>query len=222
MPESPDLDRRPIASRDLPVFQRMSARLAAAGASPNAISFFGMIAGIAAGSAFAAVGGDSLASRALLLLAASMVQIRLLCNLLDGMVAVARGVQSKVGELWNEIPDRVSDAVILIGAGYAAGSNVALGFVAACVALFVAYVRAAGKGAGAKNDFCGPMAKSHRMATMTAAALLAAVMPNFRVSLPLSGAVSWVGLALWVVVVLGALTAARRIARIAHALRSTP
>jgi len=70
--------------------------------------------------------------------------------------------------LYNEIPDRVSDAAICIGAGYGSGSLPELGYVAAVVALFVAYVRAQGAVAGAPQEFCGPMAKPQRMFTLRA------------------------------------------------------
>ena len=89
--------------------------------------------------------------------------------MLDGMVAVVSGRASKVGELYNEVPDRVSDAAVFIGAGYAWGGNVALGYVATILAIFTACVRAAGKIAGAPNEFCGPMAKQHRMLVITVA-----------------------------------------------------
>jgi phosphatidylglycerophosphate synthase len=39
--------------------------------------------------------------------------------MLDGMVALASCRDSKVGELYNEVPDRVSDAAVFIGVGYA-------------------------------------------------------------------------------------------------------
>ena len=79
------------------------------------------------------------------------------------MVAVLREVASPVGELFNEVPDRVSDAATLIGFGYATGSNPVLGFVATIFAIFLAYMRAQGKVAGAHQEFCGPMAKQQRM-----------------------------------------------------------
>lgn len=53
------------------------------------------------------------------LIAALGAQLRLTANMLDGMVALASRRDSKVGELYNEIPDRVSDAAVSIGAGYA-------------------------------------------------------------------------------------------------------
>ena len=79
------------------------------------------------------------------LLTVAAIAVRALGNLLDGMVAEGSGKASPFGELFNEIPDRVSDMAILVGAGYAAGGNPMLGFVVALTAVFVAYVRAEGK-----------------------------------------------------------------------------
>ena len=66
---------------------------------------------------------------------------------------------------------------MFIGAGYAAGGNAVLGYVAACLAVFLAYLRAQGKVAGAHQEFCGPMAKPQRAFTMTVVALYCAVAP---------------------------------------------
>ena len=99
-----------------------------------------------------------------------------MANLLDGMVAIGRGVASPVGELFNEVPDRVSDTAVLVGLGVAAGS-VWLGLAAALAAMATAYVRTTARAAGAPSDFGGPMAKQHRMALVTALALWCAVIP---------------------------------------------
>jgi phosphatidylglycerophosphate synthase len=117
-------------------------------------------------------------NRVLWLIAALGAQLRLTANMLDGMVALASGRDSKVGELYNEVPDRVSDAVVFIGAGYAWGGNVVLGYIATILAIFTAYVRAAGKIAGAPNKFCGPMAKQQRMFVITVACLYSVVVPR--------------------------------------------
>ena len=94
-------------------------------------------------------------NRVFWLIAALGAQLRLTANMLDGMVALASGRDSKVGELYNEVPDRVSDAAVFIGAGYAWGGNVALGYIATILAIFTAYVRAAGKIAGRLTSFAG-------------------------------------------------------------------
>lgn len=171
--------------------------------------FFGIFAGIALALTRNAAGPDWL----YWVLGAMFVQLRLLANLYDGMVAVLRQKASPVGELFNEVPDRVSDAATLVGLGYAAGSNVLLGFIAACVALFLAYLRAQGKVAGAHQEFCGPMAKQQRMAAVTIAAVVCAFFaPAVRMELP-----KW---ALIVIIAGGLVTVIRRLNRIGRALQS--
>ena len=59
------------------------------------------------------------ASRAALWIVAGLcIQARLICNLLDGLVAVEHGRGGPCGPLWNELPDRLADALFLIAAGY--------------------------------------------------------------------------------------------------------
>src|SRR5256884_4723644 len=170
------MDRRPIATRNRKWAQASTAWLAAQNVSPNAISIAGMCACIVAG---IALGVTSVADyRILWLIAALGAQLRLTANMLDGMVALASGRASKVGELYNEIPDRVSDAAVFIGAGFAWGGNIALGYIATILAIFTAYVRAAGKIAGAPNEFCGPMAKQHRMLVITLVCVYATITPR--------------------------------------------
>ena len=211
-------ERRPLASREKAVSKRLASCLARCGVRPNAISVAGMIAGVLAGSVLAAT---ALLEPAWLffLLAAGLIQLRLLANMLDGMVAVQTQQASPLGELFNEVPDRVSDAAILIGAGYASGGMPELGFLAACVALFVAYVRAEGKVAGAPQEFCGPMAKPQRMFVLTVAALMCAVTPLGWQSVPDYPQLGIMSAALALIVVGGAWTALRRLGRIADKLR---
>ena len=208
--------RRPIAARGLTVSRAAASWLVRRGGSPNAISFAGMVAGLAAGAAFAITpAAPSGIARALWLVGALLVQLRLVANLLDGMVAIGRGVASPVGELWNEVPDRVSDTAVLVGVGLAA-NDLALGLTAALAALTTAYIRTAARVASAPTDFSGPMAKQHRMAFVTVLALWQGLMPD---AWDLDGAlISW-----WALVIIAALTlltAARRLARAARALRS--
>jgi phosphatidylglycerophosphate synthase len=196
--------------------------MAARGVSPNAISVGGMVCGIAAGAALAATshtGGGT--ERVLWLGAAALVQLRLVANLLDGMVAIGSGRATPTGELYNEVPDRVSDPAILVGLGYATGGAPGLGYIAALLALFTAYVRAIGKGAGLGSDFRGPMAKQQRMFAVTVTCVAMA-------ALPAAWRQGWCGAhresglpacALAIVIVGGALTAWRRLARAGARLR---
>jgi phosphatidylglycerophosphate synthase len=101
------------------------------------------------------------------LLAALCVQLRLVCNLLDGMVAIEGGKSSAVGALYNEFPDRVADTILLVAAGYAVGLP-SLGWAASLFAALTAYVRVFGGALGLAQDFSGIMAKQRRMAVLTA------------------------------------------------------
>jgi phosphatidylglycerophosphate synthase len=211
-----NIERRPIAARSWRFSQVITQWLIRCHASPNAISVAGMVFALLAGIIFAFT--DQ--SKWFFLAGALFVLLRLFANMFDGMVAVDGMKVSPVGELYNEVPDRVSDAATLIGFGYALGSHPALGYVAACAALFVAYVRAMGKAAGAKNDFCGPMAKQQRMAVVIAISLFAAFLPT-------SWDLSWQGYGLpavgLLVIIFGSVvTAFRRLNRIAHQLRNRP
>jgi phosphatidylglycerophosphate synthase len=207
-------DRRPIAARKRPIFQKLASSLARAGISANTISIAGMICGIGAGGAFLATQSvTAIPARVLFAAGAALVQLRLLANMLDGMVAIETSTSSALGELYNEIPDRISDSTILIGVGYAAGSMPLLGWFAALLAMLTAYIRAVGKSVGAGSDFSGPMAKPQRMFFVTLLGAFCALAPSNW--MPFRPAVWILGL----IVAGSALTAIRRITRIAATLR---
>lgn len=215
-------DRRPIAARRLGAIQHSATWLAQRRVSPNAISIAGMIAAVGAGAALALSDGHSGVGRGLLIVAAGLVQVRLLANVLDGLVAVEGGMRSAVGELYNEIPDRVSDTAVLIGAGYAVGSIPLLGYLAAILAMFVTYIRALGRGCGLASDFSGPMAKQQRMFLITVASLYFAAAPeSWRPTLPPIAGIEGIGVMGVTLAVISfgcILTAGVRMTRLAAAL----
>jgi phosphatidylglycerophosphate synthase len=212
------IDRRPIATRNRKWAQATTTWLASRNVSPNAISIAGMCACIVAG---IALGLTSIADyRILWLIAALGAQLRLTANMLDGMVAIASSRTSKTGELYNEVPDRISDAAVFIGAGFAWGGNITLGYIATILAIFTAYVRAAGKIAGVPNEFCGPMAKQHRMLVITLVCVYAAITPrSWQIITFNNSQVGLVTLGLIVIVAGCVITVIRRVARIAHDLK---
>ena len=172
------LDRRPIAARNLRISGAVTDTLARWGMSPNAISVWSMVFGAASGLCFWATSFASSPVRMLWVLAAFFILMRLLANMFDGMVAVKTGTSSPVGELYNEVPDRISDTVIMVGAGYALGGWEIMSYLAALAAMLTAYVRAVGKGAGARQEFCGPLAKQQRMFLLIATSLYLALTPS--------------------------------------------
>jgi phosphatidylglycerophosphate synthase len=158
---------------------------------------FATLGALAFGSAWP---GDGL-GWILLPLGALGVQLRLMCNLMDGLVAVEGGLKSRGGDLFNEAPDRYEDVVLLASAGWAAGSPT-LGWIAATAAVLTAYVRAFGASLGQGQDFCGPLAKQQRMFFLTVGALGGTL---YRPVL------AW---ALWLIAVGAMFTAVRRVLRL--------
>lgn len=207
-------NRRPLASRGTAWARTLTQRLAATQITPNQISQAGMAMAAFSGAAFWLSGetADALARALLLLAAAGFCQLRLLCNLLDGMVAVEAGRSAPDGVFWNEVPDRVADILILTGVGYGIGMP-ALGWAAAAFAVLTAYVREVGRAEGAGVDFSGPLAKPHRMAVVTAAALLSLLEPLW------GGKGDVLEIALWIVALGALLTALRRARCLVQRLR---
>ncbi|MFO1208779.1 MAG: CDP-alcohol phosphatidyltransferase family protein [Amaricoccus sp.] len=217
--DDPAANRRPLASRRLGMVRRLAEALARARVAPNAISLAGIGFALVAGLALLQAGPRGplrLAAApwpAAWLVAAAFVQLRLLANLLDGLVALEGGLGSPTGALYNEVPDRVEDTAILAGFGVAAGWPI-LGLWAALAAIGCAYVRQVGGGLGQPQCFLGPMAKQHRMAAVTAGCLLGfgAAVAGSGLGLP--------GIVLWIVLLGSLATIARRLRHIAAGLRA--
>ncbi len=172
--------RRTLATRNRRWSRTLAAWLVTRDVRPNTVSVMSVVCAALAATAFVMSAADAgSAQKTLLLLgAAACIQLRLLCNMLDGLLAVEGGLGAKTGDIYNELPDRIADVLILVGAGYAVIDSpygVPLGWSAAVLALLTAYIRALSGSLGFPQHFLGPMAKQHRMFTLTVATLVAAI-----------------------------------------------
>ena len=169
------MERRPLKTRTRGSARAVAGWLSRSGVRPNHVSGLGVVFAVVAGAVFVALPHAGGPLQAVLLVAAAVsIQLRLLCNMLDGLLAVEGGLASPLGDLYNEVPDRVADVVIIACAGYAVAWSWGepLGWAAATAAVLTAYVRVLGGALGTHQHFVGPMAKPHRMAVLTAACLL--------------------------------------------------
>ncbi len=92
--------------------------------------------------------------------------------MLDGMVALAAGQASRRGEVINDLPDRVSDVLIFVGAAHSDWMNPLFGYWAALMSLGTAYVGMLGQAVGAQREFGGVMSKPWRMVVLSLGAWL--------------------------------------------------
>lgn len=201
-------NRRPIKSRSAKWAEFSAQKLVLWGITPNAVSMISIF--------FAVIGAGILIiskSPIALILVVVMIQIRLICNLLDGMVAIEGGKKTPVGAMYNEIPDRFADSFLIIALGYAIGIEW-LGWAGALMAMFTAYIRLLGGSLGLAQDFRGPMAKQHRMAVMSIACIAGAVE-----GLMFSTNYALV-IAAWIIFLGSFITVFTRMSAIANALRA--
>ena len=206
--------RRPLKSRATSWAQGLARLLLGMGVTPNAVSVMSLVFALAGAASI--IGTICCPQGAWLwIIAAVMIQLRLLCNLMDGMLAVEGGLGTADGDLYNETPDRLADVTLLAAAGYASthphGSLI--GWLAACGAVMTAYVRMHGATLTGKHDFRGPLAKPQRMAVLTGICLL----------MPLARYRSWdASLHFWAMTLLAAgiwLTVLLRIRQLARTLK---
>ena len=132
------------------------------GIHPDAVSYGSVVASALAGLCFWWSGRLPM----LLVPAALLCYLRLWLNMVDGMVALASGKASLRGELLNDLPDRVSDVIIFVGAAHSGLCHPASGYWAAIFALLTAYVGTFGQALGVGRQFGGIMAKPWRMVVL--------------------------------------------------------
>ncbi len=169
-------NRRPLKVRGSVWSQKFASYLSKKDITPNQISIGSIAASFIASIFILLISNDNFFTIWISpILAALFIQMRLLCNLFDGMVALEGGKSTKSGELFNDIPDRVSDSLLFIALGYSITNisfGIELGYLAALFAALTAYVRVLGTSMQAGSCFKGPMAKQHRMAILTTALIL--------------------------------------------------
>lgn len=167
---------------------------------PDTVSYGSMAAAAGAAVCF----WQASAAPWLLIPAAGFCYLRLWCNMLDGMVALASGKASRRGEILNEIPDRISDVLIFVGAAHSGLGSVLGGYWVALFAVFVAYIGTFGQALGVGRQFGGVMAKPWRMVTLHVGAWVTLGMLWFR-----NGQIEYGGLTIldwtYVVIILGSI-----------------
>ncbi len=184
---------------------------------PDTISYLSLVAAALAALSFWQAGRHPL----LLLVAPGFCYLRLWCNMLDGMVAVAGGTASWRGEILNDLPDRASDVAIFAGVAHSGLMHPVIGYWSAIFALLTAYVGMFGQAVGVQREFSGVMSKPWRMVALHAGAWLAlALISRDGTGLLLGRSLTVLDWTCLIVVTGCAQTVAIRLSRIMAALRA--
>jgi phosphatidylglycerophosphate synthase len=172
MPGYQPASRRPIAEGFRRTARGATQFCVGAGIHADAISYFSIVAAAMAAFCF----WQSWRQPALLIIAPLFCYLRLWCNMLDGMVALAAGAASWRGEVLNDLPDRISDVLIFVGAAHSGWMHPLFGYWAAIMSLGTAYVGILGQAVGAQREFSGLMSKPWRMVILGLGAWLTYVL----------------------------------------------
>ena len=208
--------RRPIAEGFRSTAHLATALCLRLGVHADAISYASMVAAAAAAFCFWKSGSRP----SLLILAPLLCYLRLWCNMLDGMVALASGKASWRGEILNDLPDRVSDVLIFAGVAHSGWMNPIIGYWAAIFALLTAYIGMFGQAVGVHREFSGLMSKPWRMVILHVAAWITLACLSWNGGSIRIGSLTILGWACVIVIVGCMQTMAIRLKRIMAALRA--
>lgn len=209
--------RRPLRSRETRWATKLTRGLLKVGFRPNQISILSVVFAVGGSVSLFLVPHFPNLSPLLWILGAAGIQLRLLCNLMDGLLAVEGGLRTPDGDLYNEFPDRLSDPLLLVALGWAGGEETTrlLGWLCGTGALLTAAIRLHGASLTGSHDFRGPMAKPQRMAVATVSCLVMAALAVFHLHLPV---LTWILGILFAGVVV---TVIRRLSALSRALRAS-
>lgn len=106
---------------------------------------------------------------------------RTACNALDGLVSRELGVASALGEVLNELIDRISDSIIFFSVIYLPSTNNTLGFMALIIVLLNSYLGILSKSAGGSRQYGGLIGKADRMILISVAAVLIVITQELQI-----------------------------------------
>jgi phosphatidylglycerophosphate synthase len=156
------------------LLQPLAERLVARHVSPDLLTALALLS--------VGVGGICLAVSdalpALLLLVPILAAVRLVLNLLDGQVARGSGSVRPMGEVWNELSDRMADVLMIGALAFVTAVGPLLAGAATVAALLASYAGITSRAVGAPRQYGGPMSKPGRMIALAVAAPLALVLTD--------------------------------------------
>ncbi len=173
--------------------RRFSHVLMGIGVTNEMVAIAGMILGILAGFSFMGT-REPYNPELFWLLGCVFCVLRIACIRLDTYLHHHSSQHSVEEIFFTELPERVSDAVTIIGFGFAAFSSPWLGLASALAAIFSAYMRSLGvmRGAGKKRAAVGPMTRIHRLILISITSILMLFPATATLDTPIPHIALWV------------------------------
>lgn len=152
--------------------------LRGAGISREAVAITGMVLGILAGVSFMGT-SEPFAPSLFWSLGLGFCLLRIITTRIDNILEDQTARQREEEVFFIELPERVSDAVTLIGFGFAMHASPWMGLATALAAIFSAYTRSIAvlRGVGREAAACGPMTRIHRLILVSSASVIMLIEP---------------------------------------------
>jgi phosphatidylglycerophosphate synthase len=146
--------------------------LARRGVSPDAVTLAAIPVGVVAGALLLLSPGIP----AVLLAVPFLAAMRLVLNLLDGALARHTGRMHALGELYNELGDRLADIAFLAPVAFLPGADRTTVLLGVAGALFASFAGIVPRAAGGERIYRGILSKPGRMILLSVFALAAFVL----------------------------------------------
>lgn len=143
-------------------------RLAAAGVTANTVTVAAIVLSSAAGAAIALAPGE----RLWLLALPAVLLVRMALNAIDGMLAREHDMQTRLGQILNELGDVLCDAALYLPLALVPGVTPPLVIVIVLLGVLGEMTGVLGQTLGASRRYDGPMGKSDRAFVFGALGLL--------------------------------------------------
>jgi CDP-diacylglycerol---glycerol-3-phosphate 3-phosphatidyltransferase len=130
--------------------------------SPDVFTYGALALSLTAGLALALAGTNT----GWLWVVPPCVLLRLIFNLLDGLVARERGIADSMGEVKNEFGDRLADAAIFLGLIWGGYADLRLASAVLALVLCGSYLGILNKALGGPRLYAGVFAKGDRMISL--------------------------------------------------------
>jgi archaetidylinositol phosphate synthase len=142
--------------------------------SPDVFTYGALGLSILAGLAFWGAGANRLA----LWIVPPCVLLRLICNLMDGLIAREQGVADAMGEVKNELGDRLADTAIFLGLICGGYADPRLASFALALILIGSFLGILSKALGGSRLYIGLFGKGDRMISLALFTLYPALSGN--------------------------------------------
>jgi archaetidylinositol phosphate synthase len=189
---------------------------------PNHVTIFGFFLVFPAAALFWKSDPATEADNYYLLVAAALVILHGLLDLVDGAIARAYHKTSRLGDFLDHVADRLADTILLAALAFSPWCDVRVGLWAIAATLLTSYLGTQAQALGAGRMYSGFLARADRLVLLMGVPIVDHILVQRDVTFQFLGQHSALGLVLLYIAVGGGITTIERFIRIRRFLAKNP